>query len=313
MTTSETTSGTIVPAEDEGVCQVRIGDNGSCQQHANVLLQGIPARGVIDTGADITIIGADLFRQVAAVARLKKKQLKKADKTPRTYDRRTFALDGKIDLDIAFDGVTMKTPVYIKVDAPEDLLLSEGVCRQLGIIKYHPLITRKGSERRFSVEHAQPGAKKPRLSQESLDMEGEVKETDNLDQVKGVNREVHSPRAVATQTCEADSGRSTPDMTKRKVAIQAESQDPSGDKGKVEEIRIDTDEVTHKERGEENRIDADEVIHKVRAEENHFAADKIGAQAVVHKKRSGRGCDGRQDGEQRGTKYTKAEWISKQC
>ena len=31
----------------------------------------------------------------------------------------------------------MKTPVYIKMDAPESLLLSEGVCRQLDIITYH--------------------------------------------------------------------------------------------------------------------------------------------------------------------------------
>ena len=32
----------------------------------------------------------------------------------------------------------MKTPVYVKMDAPEELLLSEGVCRQLSIINYHP-------------------------------------------------------------------------------------------------------------------------------------------------------------------------------
>ena len=32
----------------------------------------------------------------------------------------------------------MKTPVYVKMDAPEVLLLSEGVCRQLKIVTYHP-------------------------------------------------------------------------------------------------------------------------------------------------------------------------------
>ena len=31
----------------------------------------------------------------------------------------------------------MRTPIYFKMDAPEQLLLSEGVCRQLGIITYH--------------------------------------------------------------------------------------------------------------------------------------------------------------------------------
>ena len=32
----------------------------------------------------------------------------------------------------------MKTAVYVKMDAPEQLLLSEGICRQLGILTYHP-------------------------------------------------------------------------------------------------------------------------------------------------------------------------------
>ena len=31
----------------------------------------------------------------------------------------------------------MKTPIYLKMDAREALLLSEGVCRQLGIVNYH--------------------------------------------------------------------------------------------------------------------------------------------------------------------------------
>ena len=75
---------------------------------------------------------------MAAVARLRKKDLKKSDRVPRTYDHRPFTLDGKMDLDLSFDGTTMRTPVYIKMDAREPLLLSERVCRQLGIIAYHP-------------------------------------------------------------------------------------------------------------------------------------------------------------------------------
>ena len=45
-------------------------------------------------------------------------------------------------MDITFNGVTMKTPVYIKMDGPVQLLLGEGVCRQLNIISYHPLVDR---------------------------------------------------------------------------------------------------------------------------------------------------------------------------
>ena len=40
-----------------------------------------------------------------------------------------------MDLTISFAGTT---PVYLKMDTEEPLLLSEGVCRQLGIIQYHP-------------------------------------------------------------------------------------------------------------------------------------------------------------------------------
>ena len=119
---------------------VRIDDRRSRHCYAEVQLEGVPARGIVDSGSDITILGGDLFRKVAAVARLRKSQFKKPDKVPRNYDRRVFSLDGKMELDIAFEGFTMKTPVYKKADAPEQLLLGEGVCRQLGIVSYHPKV-----------------------------------------------------------------------------------------------------------------------------------------------------------------------------
>ena len=40
----------------------------------------------------------------------------------------------------------MNTPVNIKLDA-EQLLLAEGVCRQLNIITYHPLVLREKSRK----------------------------------------------------------------------------------------------------------------------------------------------------------------------
>ena len=63
--------------------------------------------------------------------------MKKADKAPHNYDRTPFSLHGRMDLDVTFGGVTMCTPIYIKTDAQEQLLLSEGVCRQLNIVQYH--------------------------------------------------------------------------------------------------------------------------------------------------------------------------------
>ena len=125
---------------DGEIHQIRVEYHGSSPRHARIEVQGVPTEGVIDSGADITIMGGDLFKQVASVARLKKKNFKPADKIPRAYDQRPFSLDGRIDLDITFCGTTLKTPVYVKLDAPEQMLLSEGVCQQLGIISYHPEI-----------------------------------------------------------------------------------------------------------------------------------------------------------------------------
>ena len=58
--------------------------------------------GVIDMAADITIIGGELFKQAAVVVKLRKKDFKPADKTPYNYDQKSFHLDGKLELDVAF-------------------------------------------------------------------------------------------------------------------------------------------------------------------------------------------------------------------
>ena len=87
-----------------------------------VQVQGVPAFGIIDTRADITVIGGKLFKRVATIARLKKRDLKRADKTLRAYDQKPFSLDSPMDLDISFREHTMCTPVYIKMDVPDKLL-----------------------------------------------------------------------------------------------------------------------------------------------------------------------------------------------
>ena len=42
-----------------------------------------------------------------------------------------------MDLEVIFGERVITTPVYLKMEAHDPLLLSEGVCRQLGIISYH--------------------------------------------------------------------------------------------------------------------------------------------------------------------------------
>ena len=125
-------------SSDTETCLVQVKDQGSSLKYARVEIQGVPCAGAIDTGSDITIVGGELFRKIASVARLCKRDFKKADKRPVAYNRQTFRLHGRMDLHITFDGTEMITPVYIKMDAKEQLLLSEGVCRQLGIVSYHP-------------------------------------------------------------------------------------------------------------------------------------------------------------------------------
>ena len=89
-----------------------------------------------------TIIGAILFKGVATIARLRKRDFQPANEIPQIYDQKPFALDGRIDLDVSFGEKTMRTAVYIKMDAHDQLLLSEGMCRQFRIITYHPDVQR---------------------------------------------------------------------------------------------------------------------------------------------------------------------------
>ena len=50
----------------------------------------------------------------------------------------------------------MRTAVYIKMDAHDQLLLSEGVCHQLGIVTYHPDVQRwRGGRRKTPTAGAE--------------------------------------------------------------------------------------------------------------------------------------------------------------
>ena len=55
-----------------------------------------------------------------------------------TYDQKPIALDGCIDMKITFGEENIVTTVYVKLVAPDQLLLSESACHRLGIVSYHP-------------------------------------------------------------------------------------------------------------------------------------------------------------------------------
>ena len=112
---------------ESSVDMVRVDNQGSRPQYVNIQIQDVPMSGVIDTGADITIMGVKLFKKIAKAARLKK-DFKQPDRTPCTYDRKKLKLHGRMDLKVTFGGKVLVTPIYIKMDVHDQLLLSEGVC-----------------------------------------------------------------------------------------------------------------------------------------------------------------------------------------
>lgn len=126
---------------DAGVITVWVQDKESQPQCARVEIQGVPVYGVIDSRADITIQGGNPLRKMVTTVKLRKKDLKPPDKVPKNYDQWPFTQHARMDLDITFAGKMMTMSVCIKMDAGEQLLLSEGsVCHQLCIIQYHPEI-----------------------------------------------------------------------------------------------------------------------------------------------------------------------------
>ena len=101
-------------------------------------------------------MGASLFQKVAAANRIKKRDFHKPDKVPHTYDQRTRILHGYLNLDVAFGDKTIGTLVYVKIDARDELLLSEGVCRQLGIISNHPDVKVRSGPQHKANDEEQP-------------------------------------------------------------------------------------------------------------------------------------------------------------
>ena len=78
----------------------------------------------------ITIMGGQLIKKKAKVARLKKKDFKQPDRTPCTYDRKKFNLHGIMVLEITFGGKMLFT-------SRQMLTISCCCLKELGILQYH--------------------------------------------------------------------------------------------------------------------------------------------------------------------------------
>ena len=118
----------------------------SKSRHVEVEIEGVPVTGIIDTGSDITIISGELFKNIVDAAQLSSETFKPANKQACAYSGQPISLDGQMDVTISFESHNIKTIIYVKLQAPDQLLLSESVCRELGIVKYHSLVDSAESE-----------------------------------------------------------------------------------------------------------------------------------------------------------------------
>ena len=93
-----------------------------------VMVEGFPVVGLIDTGSDITIMRGDQFYNMVKGANLDIQQLKPTEQKACTYDQKPITLEGLMDVKITFGDKTVVSTVFDKLVAPDKLLLSENVC-----------------------------------------------------------------------------------------------------------------------------------------------------------------------------------------
>ena len=116
----------------------------------------MPVTGIVDTGSDISVMSGDLFKMIVGIAELKEEDFKPANKRAFNYNKQPIALDGQMEVSIGFEDKEICTTVYVKIKAPDSLLLSETVCRELGIVQYHPNVRPLGNSRETGTVDRSP-------------------------------------------------------------------------------------------------------------------------------------------------------------
>jgi len=115
-------------------------NKGKESQHVKIKIEGVPVTGLIDTGSDITIMRGDLFYHIVGKAGIDTDLLQSPAHKACTYDQKPITLDGQMEMSLGFGKKVLQTTVYAKLAASDELLLSEAVCHQLGIVNYHPSV-----------------------------------------------------------------------------------------------------------------------------------------------------------------------------
>ena len=92
-----------------------------------VELKGVPVILLINMGSDINIIWGDWFNHITERTGLEFIYLKASEHKVITYDQKPITLDGQMDTMFSFGEKVLHATVYVKLVAPDQLLLSETV------------------------------------------------------------------------------------------------------------------------------------------------------------------------------------------
>ena len=108
-------------AKDRHVCSSS-GKRYSQPRWAHMQIRGVSAWGIVDSGADITNMGKCLLQLGNWRSGIARSQIWFP-----THDRKPFVLHGMLGLQVSFAEKMMNMTVYVKMDACDKLLLSDGV------------------------------------------------------------------------------------------------------------------------------------------------------------------------------------------
>ena len=72
---------------EDTINPVQVKDEGSHAKYVKVDVQGVPTYGIVDSGANITILGGAMFKKVTAAGRLRKKDFPNQTKPPTPMTR----------------------------------------------------------------------------------------------------------------------------------------------------------------------------------------------------------------------------------
>ena len=82
--------------------------------YATVSIEGIPVRGLVDSGSSATIISYNVFQKIGQTAKIPASELQQPVVILRDYSQRTIPVGASVKLTVSFQGQSITVPVYIR-------------------------------------------------------------------------------------------------------------------------------------------------------------------------------------------------------